>query len=235
LNATLSCPRPKRELLGFSRAKGQRPRVIGHRDLVRPGIIENTMAAFEAAAEENADGLELDIRMCASGELCVAHDPTLTRVSSGGDRRALADLSRAELERVELSVGVRIPTLTEVLAFARARRMPVNIEMKRDVPNRTAVVRALARVLVTWDPTHPVLVSSFDPFMLGGLRVLAPRIPSALLVHRSSFRRIATSMVGPIGAVAVHLDRTLTRPELVPAPSLFEACAAAGSSSMFGR
>ena len=215
MNQTPPSRRPPRSVTGFSRGKGERPRIIGHRGLCRQGIVENTLAAFEAAVDERADAVELDIRACAAGELVVAHDPTLERVTERADRRPIADLTRAELDRVELSVGFRVPTLAEVLAYTRAHRVPVNIEMKRDVPSRTSVVRALARLLVTWDPSHAILVSSFDPFMLAGLRALVPRAPIALLVHRSGFRRLATSIAGPIGACAIHLERTLTRPELL--------------------
>ena len=53
--------------------------------------------------------------------------------------------------------------------------------------------------------------------MLSALRALAPRIPVALLVHRTRWHLVATTLAGPFGAEAVHLERTLTRPELVRA------------------
>jgi len=202
-------------LRGFARVDGGRPRVIGHRGVRRDGIVENTLAAFAVAADEGAEALELDVRTCASGELVVAHDPTLARITDDADERAVADLSLLDLSRVTLPGGARIPALAEALAFARERRLPVNVEMKRDAPSRTAVVRAVARLLSRWDPAHPVLVSSFDPAMLSGLALLAPGIPRAVLVHRTPWHGLHAATSIPIGAAAVHLDRVLTRPDLV--------------------
>jgi glycerophosphoryl diester phosphodiesterase len=141
-------------------------------------------------------------------------------VSTGAahpDARAVADLPLAELQRVELPGGARVPTLAEVLGFARGRRLGVNIELKRDVPSRPALVRAVARLLSGWDPTHALLISSFDPAMVGGFGLLCPRVPRAVLVHRTRWHLAHAATSLPVGARAVHLARTLTRPELVRA------------------
>jgi glycerophosphoryl diester phosphodiesterase len=178
-------------------------------------VTENTLAAFAAAAAEGAEAVELDVRTCASGELVVLHDPTLEGVTEGADHRAAADLTLAELARVPLPDGSRVPSLAEVLAFARERRLPVNVELKRDVPSRPAVVRAAARLLDRWDPAHSLLVSCFDPVMLAGFAALVPRVPRAVLVHRTRWHLIHAGTALPLGAAAVHLNRTLTRPDLV--------------------
>lgn len=202
---------------GFARDTEAGPLVIGHRGVRRPGLVENTLPAFETAADEGADAIELDVRVCATGELVVVHDPTLERITQKADLRAVADLSFTELARVPLEGGARVPSLAEVLAFARGRRLGVNVEMKRDAPSRTAIVRAVARLLDRWDPAHAVIVSSFDPAMLAGLAVLAPNVPRAVLVHRTSYHPVHAATALPIGAAAVHLCRTLTRPEHVRA------------------
>ena len=44
---------------------------------------ENTLEAFEMAARMGADGVELDVHICRTGELVVAHDETVDRVSDG--------------------------------------------------------------------------------------------------------------------------------------------------------
>jgi glycerophosphoryl diester phosphodiesterase len=209
-----------RVLPGFSRASG-RPRILGHRgvraaderlDTVPP---ENTIAAFDQALREGAEGVELDVRTCATGELVVLHDETLEHVTAGADTRAAVDLTARELAAVPLAHGASIPLLTEVLAFARARRLPVNVELKRDVPSRTAVVVAAARLLRTWDPAHPILVSSFDPVMLAGFAVLAPRVPRAMLVHPKQWRRTALLAAQLRSVDAVHLEHTLATPARV--------------------
>jgi glycerophosphoryl diester phosphodiesterase len=203
---------------GFTR-RG-RPLVFGHRGLRREGLVENTLPAFAAALAEGADALELDVRLCATGEPVVLHDATLERITAGADTRAAADLSEHALARVALpgdDPAARVPTLAEALAFARERRAPVNVELKRDVPSRPAVVRAVARLLHRWDRAHPILISSFDPAMLAAIALLLPDVPRAVLVHRTRWHLLHAAMAAPVGASAVNLVRTLTRPELVRA------------------
>ena len=197
----------------FTRLR-RRPRVVGHRGVRRPDLPENTLSAFAAAIEEGAEALELDARPCATGELVVLHDPTLERVTGGLDLRAAADLSLAELTRVELPRGEHVPTLVEALTFARARGLPVNVELKHDVPSRRAIVQAAARLFGSWDRRHPILVSSFDPPILAALRALVPRVPIAMLVE-PKWQRVTLPAIAPLGAAAVHLERTLTRPETI--------------------
>jgi glycerophosphoryl diester phosphodiesterase len=205
---------------GFSRVD-RRPRIFGHRGVRAEGPRldgvppENTLAAFEQALREGAEGVELDVRVCATGELVVLHDPTLEHVTAGADTRAAIDLTARELAAIPLAHGATIPLLTEVLAFARARGLPVNVELKRDVPSRAAVVKAAARLLGSWDPTYPILVSSFDPVMLAGFAWLAPRVPRAILVHPEQWRRTALLAAHPLRVDAVHLEHTLATPARV--------------------
>src|SRR6187431_1614466 len=106
----------------FRRTSGAPPYVFGHRG-VRGEAPENTMAAFDLAATSGADGVELDVRLCRSGELVVCHDADLGRLTRGRDTRRLADLDRAELQRVDVGGGQSIPLLADVLAWAESRRL----------------------------------------------------------------------------------------------------------------
>src|SRR2546423_4915557 len=131
----------------FRRPKGAPPLVFGHRG-VRGEAPENTMTAFELAASGGAAGVELDVRLCRSGEVVVCHDPSLERMTGGRDSRNVADLTLAELQRIDVGNGERVPPLEQVLGWARARPILVNVELKRDVPNRVRLVRETARLLV---------------------------------------------------------------------------------------
>jgi glycerophosphoryl diester phosphodiesterase len=72
-----------------------------------------------------------------------------------------------------------IPRLAEVLAWADRAGMALNLELKHDVPDRVALVRAVSRELT--EAAAPILASSFDPALLGLLRVMGPRLPASLL------------------------------------------------------
>jgi glycerophosphoryl diester phosphodiesterase len=179
------------------------PLLVGHRGS-RTRHAENTLEAIAAGAAAGATAVEIDARPCKSGEVVVMHDPTLERVTGGRDRRAIAALSLAELSRVELAGGERVPTLAEVLALCRAVRVALNVELKRDVPARLAATRAAAEAV---RDAPEVVVSSFDPLMLGAFRALCPRVPIALLVAPER-RWVAPASVA-LGAVAVHPHKSL--------------------------
>jgi glycerophosphoryl diester phosphodiesterase len=172
--------------------------VLGHRGGRGEGWPqENTLAAFRRAMEEGADGVELDVRPCKDG-IVVFHDATLERVH--GMPRRVADVTAREL--AELGV----PTLEEALAAVKGT---VNVELKRDVPDRVSFARTAARLV---GKDH--IVSSFDPFMLGVL----VRFPfrRALLTHAT--QKSAPGLLAlarPPLVTGVHLERT--QASLVPA------------------
>jgi len=66
------------------RAPG-RPLVLGHRGASAEAP-ENTLAAFRLALAQGADGVELDVWRCSTGEVVVAHDEDTRRVA-GADLR----------------------------------------------------------------------------------------------------------------------------------------------------
>jgi glycerophosphoryl diester phosphodiesterase len=140
----------------------------------------------------------------------VCHDPTLERFTGGRDVRKIADLDLRELARADVGGGAPVPALVEVLEFARGRKLRVNVEVKRDVPSRRLVVRETARVLAAIGAQlADVIVSSFDPWMIGYFAWLLPRAPRACL-FASDPRWMRSGWVAvPLAADAVHPERTL--------------------------
>lgn len=192
----------------FRRRPGRRPWVYGHRG--SSGAPENTLAAFEKAALDGADGIELDVRLSADGELVVMHDAAFDRVTNGRDLRRVAELPYEEIRRIDVGAGERAPRLSEVLGFARARRLRVNVEIKHGVPQRLPLAHAAARYLSTVDPFLPIIVSSFDPLILATFATLLPKMPRALLVHRSKWSTLALE-TGQAWRDGLHVERTLAR------------------------
>ena len=176
------------------------------------------MAAFERAAAEGADGIELDVRVCGSGELVVFHDPELTRMTGESDRRLVADVGHDELARLDLGGGAGVPRLSEVLAWARGRRLRVNVEVKGDVADRLAAARRTAR-LVGLVPDAPdfVMVSSFYPQILAMLAGLGCPAPLAFLFHAGQARQRPWLVGRALGCSSLHPERVLTPPESVQA------------------
>ena len=62
---------------------------------------ENTMEAFELAAKQGADGIELDVHVTKDGEVVVTHDEKIDRVSNGNG--FIKDMTLRELKRLSFS------------------------------------------------------------------------------------------------------------------------------------
>ena len=60
------------------------PSIFAHRG-ASAHAPENTLAAFELALAQNADGIELDVKLTADGHVVVIHDATVDRTTGGMD------------------------------------------------------------------------------------------------------------------------------------------------------
>ena len=163
-------------------AAAGRPLVLGHRG-ASADAPENTLAAFRLALAQGADGFELDVWRCGSGEPVVIHDGTTQR--TGGEPLAVRAEPLARLRRLDVGAwkgaahrGERIPTLAEVLAeFPRAL---VNVELKSDGTGDPRLAAGVARLL-GGAAAERVVVSSFDYGLLTAFRLLAPAVSVGLL------------------------------------------------------
>ena len=97
------------------------PLIIGHRgaSAVAP---ENTMAAFAAAIEAGADGIEFDVRLSREGMPVIIHDDTLQRTH--GLRRRIADLTVEELQ------NVNVPSLRDLFELMAQNDLILCLEIK---------------------------------------------------------------------------------------------------------
>jgi glycerophosphoryl diester phosphodiesterase len=119
-----------------------KPLIIGHRGAssIAP---ENTLAAFERALADGADGIEFDVRLARDRVPVVIHDATLRR--TGLRRGSIATLSSSELAGVDVGTwfnrrrpalanpaysNERIATLAEVFELMKKRRAILYVEMK---------------------------------------------------------------------------------------------------------
>jgi glycerophosphoryl diester phosphodiesterase len=183
-----------------------RPLLLGHRG-ARHAAPENTFAAFDLALEEGAEGVELDVRLNASGDVMVCHDTTLERVTEGRDRRSVEGLSSAECKDVRLARGEPLPFLRDVLAWAKRRGACLNVELKMDGRRRPALVRAVAELTSSHAPSGDILISSFHPLAVLAHRALAPRVASAWLLESPTLAELP--ILAHAGSMALHPKHTL--------------------------
>jgi glycerophosphoryl diester phosphodiesterase len=166
-------------------ATRSRPLVIAHRG-ASADAPENTLAAFALAREQGADGIELDVMRCATGEVVVFHDDDLSRLAQ---RPTLVrDMPFGDLRRIDVGQGERIPLFDEVLAMLDG--MLINVELKS--PPTWAwrfaddgLVACVAELLRKYGLESRALISSFDPLLLMRMRRQAPEFATALLFARS--------------------------------------------------
>ena len=197
----------------FSSASGEGPLVLAHRGASALET-ENTLAAFRRAMAEGADGVELDVQCCATGEVVVFHDDGLTRLAGRPER--IDQLSLAALRQVRLLPGGEIPTLAEALEACGPAGL-VNIEIKHAglfPAGCRDLVEGVAKVVAGADAGHRVLVSSFNPGAVWWWRKLRPDVPSGLLFERPRpFHRpwpLRTEFLLPVLLpFAVHPENTL--------------------------
>jgi glycerophosphoryl diester phosphodiesterase len=212
----------------LSRAFGGQPRALvwpplnlGHRGAAGEAP-ENTLPAFELALEQGAEGVEFDVRLSADSVPVVIHDARLDRTTSGsgwvrqhrsGALRRLDAGSwfnrRFPLRARPPYAGVKIPLLSEALAWVRARECLALVEIKDRIPGAEAAVLneiegAGAAGLVT--------VISFDLRTLRRLRRLDPRVSIGIDVSR---RLLAIRRAKSLRAVALLPHWSIATPRFI--------------------
>lgn len=158
------------------------PLVWGHRG-ASAHAPENTLAAFRLAAEQGADGVELDCQLSADGIPVVIHDETLDRTTNG--RGAVKDLTAAELSRLDAGDGEHVPTLEEVFAALADTGCEVNVELKNSIEPYPGLERAVLDVVDAAGFADRVWFSSFHHYSMRLVRELDPRARVGFLYSES--------------------------------------------------
>jgi glycerophosphoryl diester phosphodiesterase len=200
---------------------GEGPLVLAHRGASRIET-ENTLAAFQRAMSEGADGVELDVQCCATGEVVVFHDDDLARLAGRPER--VNELSLGALREVKLGGNGAIPTLAEAIEVCGPAAM-VNVEIKyhgfRPAGCR-ALVAAVADAVARAGAEGRVLVSSFSPAVVWLWQERRSSVPCGLLFERPRpFHRpwpLRTDVLLPLlRPFSVHPEDSLCSPEAVSA------------------
>lgn len=146
---------------------------------------ENTLAAFELAIEQGADGLELDVKLSADGKVVVIHDPTVDRTT--GTHGRVKDLPLAELRALDAGTPFsvkfndqKIPTLEEVFETV-GNRIIINVELTNYTTPRDHLVESVCILVKKFGMQKRVLFSSFLASNLSNARSYLPNVPTGLL------------------------------------------------------
>lgn len=163
------------------------PWIIAHRG-ASGYTPENTMAAFERAVQLGAGFIETDLHLTRDARFVAIHDDTLERTSNG--RGPVRDHTLAELRALDVGLwydrqfaGQQIPTLEEILAFARKHDVVFYLEIKHGAA--WGMDHALVGALQNAENAARTVVISFDPSTLAPLPKLDPGIMMGLLVDKA--------------------------------------------------
>lgn len=191
----------------------QKPSLFGHRG-DSANAPENTMPAFELAAKEGIDWIELDVYQTADDVIVVSHDASLERVT--GVDLMIREHTYEELKQVEMGdwmpgdyEHVVIPTLEEVLRMAKENGMKVYVELKgheEDVNYEENVLK----VIYDTDMQDDVMVASTDAKRMKRIRELDKNITTGYAMI------IALGNVEDIEYIDdISLEESNVTPELV--------------------
>ncbi len=193
---------------------------------------EQTLAAYEEALRQGADGLECDIRLTKDGHVVCIHDKRVDRTSNGTG--LVGDMTLAELRALDFGgwhpsrdLGdaqgdTGILTLERLIELVQNQDRPVTlfVEVKEHSGN---LARALVELLDRHGLTNPtsadqarVAVISFHPDALLRVRHLAPNLPTVQLgpALLGPGTRLLASTVGAT-AIGPSIQTLRANPELV--------------------
>ncbi|GAA2391325.1 glycerophosphodiester phosphodiesterase [Gordonia sihwensis] len=210
---------------GISRSG--KPAVVAHRG-ASGELAEHTLAAYELALSQGADGLECDVRLTADGELVCIHDRTIDRTSDASG--VVSEMSLAQLREYDFGSWHRsgraasVLTLRELLTLTLDWHRPVRlfIETKHPVRFGSMVELKLLEVLHEFGVAAPpsadhsrAVVISFSPAGVWRVRRTAPILPTILL--GDSIRIIGGTAATAVGATGVgpSIETLRLHPDLV--------------------
>lgn len=207
------------------------PLIVAHRG-ASANAPENTLAAFRAAMDARADGIELDVRLAADGVPVVIHDKDLRR--TGRSNARVSDLTVRQLgamdvgswfnakhpglARPEFSAQT-VPSLSQVLALLDEFTGLVYVELKCEADESEALAAAVCEMVAGGRASRTVIKSFYLPALSVVRRVL-PEISTAALFEPSIMtifgrRRHLIALAREHGADQISLHRSLARPRLL--------------------
>ncbi|GAA1482302.1 glycerophosphodiester phosphodiesterase [Gordonia sinesedis] len=207
-------------------SRSGKPAVVAHRGASAEAA-EHTLAAYELALTQGADGLECDVRLTADQELVCVHDRTVDRTSDGTgvvSEMTLAQLRELDFGSWHSGTPAAVLTLRELLTLALDWRRPVRlfIETKHPVRFGSLVEQRLLAELHEFGVAAPpsadhsrAVVISFSSAGVWRIRRHAPLLPTILLGDTA--RVLGGSAATAVGATGIgpSIETLRTHPDLV--------------------
>lgn len=177
---------------------------------------ENTMAAFRKAVAMGLSFIETDLQLSRDARFVAIHDETVNRTTNG--QGAVHDLTLAELRRLDAGswfgnsfTGERIPTLEEILDFAKRHDVVFYLEIKPG--GSWGGEHALIGALRESGEIARTVVISFDASVVNAVRKAEPTLMTGLLCDGQIEKPIEKAL--EIGARQLAVRGDLVTPAMI--------------------
>ncbi len=172
---------------------------IGHRG-AKGHVAENTIASIKKAIELGADGIEIDVFRCLTGEIVLFHDKILDNLSNGTgyiEEKSLSELKELNI----LGSKHSIPTLEEVIKSI-GKEVFLNIELKGPDTSKGSLEMVNKYVKSGKIKLSNILFSSFNWNELVKLRNLDSDVKIALITGEDPLEAISPAL--SLNAIAIN-------------------------------
>jgi len=153
---------------------------------------ENTMLAFQKAAEAGTDEIELDVQLSKDGRVVICHDESLERLT--GIKSLVRDLSFDDLVKLNTAQVVYgekfghnpIPSLDEYFAWVKNTGIVTNIELKNGLFYYEGLEEKTIALASRYGLENRIYFSSFNHVSLIKCKKLNPAIPCGVLINMAA-------------------------------------------------
>ena len=186
--------------------------IFGHRG-ASAYAPENTLEAFKLAADMGAHGVELDVHICKSGELVVAHDETVDRVSDG--HGLIKDMTLSELKALHFNKthpeykDAHLPTLQEVFQLLRPTGLRINVELKNSYIDYPELEKKVIELAVKESMLDKLIFSSFNHRSMLRVKEIDRNLYCGLLYEASLIKPWAYAVALGVDAIHPHYSEVL--------------------------
>jgi glycerophosphoryl diester phosphodiesterase len=157
---------------------------------------ELTLAAYEGAVAQGADGFECDLRLTKDEVPVLWHNASM--LERAGNPGLIAEMTFAQVSRAY----PQILTLTDFLNFAVSQKKGVLLETKHPVISGNRIEEVIAETLAATSGISSIDVSvmSFSWFAIEKMKRVDPSIQTTFLMHKhTSWLQAKLSSAAAIG------------------------------------
>ncbi|MED1863560.1 glycerophosphodiester phosphodiesterase [Fictibacillus nanhaiensis] len=153
---------------------------------------ENTMAAFQKAFKDGADGIELDVQLSKDGVAVIIHDEKVDRTTNG--KGYVVDYTYDELSQLDACSWFSkkfnkesVPSLQQFLEWITPLPMLLNIELKNNIVEYNGLEEKVLQLLQHYGMMDRTVISSFNHYSLVKIRRLNKYVQTAPLYSSGLF------------------------------------------------